>query len=65
VSARYGTVRLPGGGHAVVDRKSGWPVMVNDVGAAITVHDPDDGCWMELTEEEAEELAEQLGSTAR
>lgn len=59
---RYGTVRLTST-YAVVDRKSSWPVFVDEIGAPVDLHDPDAWRWLELSHQQASELAEVLGAT--
>lgn len=53
---RYGTVRLTST-YAVVDRKSGWPVFVDEIGEPVDLHTADGWRWLELPQQKAEELA--------
>lgn len=57
---RYGTVRLTST-YAVVDRKSGWPVFVDEIGEPVDLHTADGWRWLELPQQKAEELAAALG----
>lgn len=58
---RFGAVEVTSGKYAVVDRKSGWPVFVDEIGEPVDLHDADAWQWLELTQQEAEDLAGALG----
>ncbi|WP_410597820.1 hypothetical protein [Amycolatopsis sp. lyj-23] len=46
-----------------MDRKSGWPVFVDEIGEPVDLHTADGWRWLELPQQEAEELVAALGHT--